>query len=86
MRKVFSDPSLGRCDLVRSVLEARGIECTIRNDLSSLTTGHGYPVPSGPSLPFATPQVWILDDRRYDQALELLLDGDCLDQVGPDES
>ena len=74
MRMVYSDPSLVRCEFFRSILEGKGIRCMIRNDLSSLTAGHGFVGPSGPALPFAVPQIWVLDDDKAEEAATILRD------------
>lgn len=67
MKQVFTAPSVVPCDILKSVLEARGIECLIRNERGSTTAGVGYPLPASPSLPFAWPEVWV-NDEDFDEA------------------
>ena len=71
MRRVFENSSVIPCDLIKSVLEAAGIEATIRNELGSAAAGCGWPVPDNPSLPWAWPEVWV-NDEDYEQALEVI--------------
>lgn len=71
MRRLFSHPNLARCDLLRAVLELRGIECALRNEFSANTAGAAY---LGP-LPFAWPELWVREDQ-YAEAEQILRDED----------
>lgn len=67
MRKVFEHPAYHEVGLCESVLNSNGIESIIRNQNVSSLTGE---------VPFtsAYPELWIVDDARYDEAISLLLD------------
>jgi hypothetical protein len=71
MKQVFTSSSVIPCDLILSVLEAAGIEATIRNPLGSAAAGCGFPVPNNPSLAWAWPEVWV-NDEDYGWALEVI--------------
>ena len=71
MRRVFENSSVIPCDLIKSVLEAAGIEATIRNELGSAAAGFSLPVADNPSLPWAWPEVWV-NDEDYERALEVI--------------
>jgi hypothetical protein len=73
---VHTEPTLGRCDLLKHILEAHGIECFIKNEQGSLTAGAGWGVPGNPSLPFSWPEIWIYDDDKLEEAKALLRDSD----------
>jgi Putative prokaryotic signal transducing protein len=67
MRKVFEHPNFHEVGLCQSILNSHDIATTIKNqDVSSL---------SG-EVPFASafPELWVLDDSTYDQAVGLLRD------------
>ena len=65
MRKVYTSTDLIECGLRKTVLESHGIRCIIKNELLSPLAG-GIPAPE------VWPELWILDDERLDEALELL--------------
>ena len=71
MKRVFENSSVIPCDLIISVLEAAGIEATIRNELGSAAAGYSLPMPDNPSLPWAWPEVWV-NDEDYERALEVI--------------
>jgi hypothetical protein len=59
MKKIYTSPSAAQCNLLKSLLEAHGIPCVVRNE-----------IPSGAALSVTQgwPEVWVLDDRQLDQA------------------
>ena len=61
MKKLIAIPSLSECDLLKSVLESKGISCFIKNEMSSLLAG---------KIPFqeVMPELWIIDDEQFDKA------------------
>ena len=62
MKRLFSSPDSAEIGLIRSRLEAAGIECEMRNEhLSSAV----------PGTPF-DPELWVLRDSQFDEASELL--------------
>ena len=62
MKRLFSSPDSAEIGLVRSRLEAAGIECEMRNEhLSSAM----------PGTPF-DPELWVLRDSQFAEARELL--------------
>lgn len=71
LKKLFSAPSVVPCDLLRSLLEARGIPSIVKNELGSAMAGYGLPLPGNPSLPWAWPEVWVHADD-YEAACELM--------------
>ena len=71
MKKIFADPSVVPCDLLRGLLEGRGIKVFIKNELGSAGAGVGDPVPFMPSLTFAWPEVCVADEDAQ-AALEVI--------------
>lgn len=67
MRKVFEHRDYHEVGLCESILQSNGIETTIKNQNVSSLAG---------DIPFtsAYPELWILDDSRYDEAISLLLE------------
>ena len=76
MKKILSEANLGRCDFLKHILETHGIPCLIKNEQGSLGVGMGYPLPSGPSLPFSWLELWIENDEDFDQAVRILEETD----------
>jgi len=68
MKKLFTDKSMSRCEIVKGILESSGIPCYIKNEFVVLSAGQG---PLGP-LPFFWPELWVLDDDQYQEAKEIL--------------
>ncbi len=62
MKRVFSSPDSAEVGLMHSVLDAARIACGIRNDAVSQTMV---------GLPFI-PELWILRDQDYDEAVRLV--------------
>jgi hypothetical protein len=71
MKRLWTTPSVVKCDLMKCMLEGHGIHAQILNELSAQYTGIGYPLPSGQALAFAWPEIWV-EDADYDRALELI--------------
>jgi len=65
MRKIFEHPAYHEVGLYESILNGQGIDTVIKNQNVSSLSGE---------VPFAAayPELWILDDGRYDEALALL--------------
>ena len=62
MKHVFSSPDAAQTALVRSLLDAAGIPCEIRNDaVSRAEVG----------MPFIT-ELWVLGDEDYEEARSLI--------------
>lgn len=59
MKMIFTARSVVPCDVLKSMLEAEGIPCVIRNEYGTHLLGHGFPVPGGSALGWAWPEVWI---------------------------
>ena len=53
------------CSLRKTILESHGIRCLIRNELLAPLAG-GIPAPE------VWPELWILDDDRIDEGIQLL--------------
>jgi len=62
MKKLLSLPDSAEIGLLRSRLEAAGIECELRNEHLS---------PFMPGVPFH-PELWLLKDEDWAEARELL--------------
>lgn len=73
MKKIFTAPNIIPCDLLRSMLEAEGIESALMNEGGSAMTGNALPVPSGSELPWAYPEVWV-NDEDYEAAAQIAAD------------
>ena len=56
------------CDQAKCLLDSSGIVCTIKNEYGASTAGAGL----GQPLPFAQPELWIIDDSKKDEALAVL--------------
>jgi hypothetical protein len=62
MKRLISSPDSAEIGLLRSRLEAAGIECETRNDYLSAAM---------PGAPFY-PEIWVLNDEKFAEAGELL--------------
>ena len=62
MKRLTTSPDSAEIGLLRSRLEAAGIDCEIRNEHLSAAM---------PGAPFY-PELWILDDAQFTEASELL--------------
>ena len=71
MKKLMTFRSLSDCDQARLLLEGSGIACSMRNEFAANTAAVG---PLGP-LSFTQPELWILDESREQDALEILKKG-----------
>ena len=67
MKKIFSSPIIGEIPRLQSMLESAGIKCTLRNEILSGLA---------PALPMteSTPELWIEDDNRLAEALQIKSD------------
>jgi hypothetical protein len=65
MKKLFSSVNIAEVGLLKSLLEAENIPCSIRNEHLSMAVG---------AVPFVDtyPELWILDDADLEKAQELL--------------
>ena len=60
MQMIYTAPNVIPCDFLKSVLDAEGIWCTIRNPSGSGAVGEGLPL--GGSLAWAWPEIWVKDE------------------------
>jgi hypothetical protein len=67
MKKIFSSPIVGEIPQLRNMLESAGIACVLRNEISA---GLSPEVPMAES----TPELWIQDDDRLTEALQIKAD------------
>jgi ribosomal protein L32 len=67
VKKVFSSPIVGEISQLKNMLESAGIACILRNEV---TAGLSPEVPMAES----TPELWILDDPRLAEALQIKAD------------
>jgi hypothetical protein len=67
MKRIFSSPIVGEIPLLRNMLESAGIACILRNEISA---GLSPEVPMAES----TPELWIQDDHRLAEALQIKAD------------
>jgi len=67
MKKIFSSPIVGEIPRLRNMLESAGIACILRNEISAGLA---------PEVPMAegTPELWIQDDHRLAEALQIKAD------------
>ena len=67
MKKIFSSPIVGEIPQLKNMLESAGIECILRNEISAGLS---------PEIPMAesTPELWIQDDQRLAEALQIKAD------------
>jgi len=67
MKKIFSSPIIGEIPRLRNMLEGAGITCVLRNEISSGLS---------PEIPIteSTPELWIEDDYRLAEALQIKAD------------
>ena len=71
MKKIKTYRTLSDCDQARLLLEGSGIACTIRNEFTANSAAGGPLAP----LPFAQPELWILDDSQEQDAYAILGQG-----------
>ena len=62
MKMVFTAPTVVPCDMIRSVLEANGIDTLMKNERGSAPAGVGWPIPDMMALTYAWPEVWVRDE------------------------
>ena len=67
MKKVFSSPIISEIPRLKDMLESAGIKCILRNEISSGLSGA---IP----LTESTPELWIEDDDRITEALQIKAD------------
>ena len=65
MKRVYTGTGVMECDLRKGVLESHGIRCMIKNELLAPLAG-GIPAPE------VWPELWVLDDDRAEEAIQLL--------------
>lgn len=65
MKKVYTSANLMECSFRKTILESHGIRCMIKNELLS-PLGGVIPAPE------VWPELWILDDERTEEAIQLL--------------
>jgi len=67
MKKIFSSPIVGEIPRLKNMLEGAGITCVLRNEISSGLS---------PEIPIteSTPELWIEDDHRLAEALQIKAD------------
>lgn len=71
MKKAGTYRTLAECDQARALLEGSGIACLVKNEFASNTAAASLVG----SLPFALPELWILDDAQAEEARALLGQG-----------
>ena len=62
MKVLVTESSLQFCDMVKAILESRGIACMLKNEYSSLESGST----------FVRPELWIVDDAQFEEARAIL--------------
>ena len=67
MKKIYSSPIVGEIPQLRNMLESAGIACILRNEISA---GLSAALPTAES----TPELWIQDDHRLEEALQIKAD------------
>jgi len=69
MKFLLSDKSLGRCDVLKAILESSGIECVLKNEYMPFSSA-GFGVFG---LEPVYPELWVVDDEKYDEAMSILM-------------
>jgi len=67
MKRILSSPNLVEISQLKGVLESAGIACFIRNEVSAGLLGE-VPLTEG------TPELWIEDDQRLTEAMQMKSD------------
>ncbi|MGA2246070.1 MAG: hypothetical protein ABSH48_13805 [Verrucomicrobiota bacterium] len=75
MKKIFSSPSVDEIPQLRIMLENAGIACILRNEISA-TLSSAVPIAE------STPELWIQDDHRLVEALQIKADFQSAATVG----
>ena len=65
MKRLYSSQSHMLVTLLKDILEASGIPCTIRNELLAGAAGELPPIECWPEL-------WVMDDDQYEWARRLI--------------
>jgi len=77
MKFLLTDKSLGKCDMLQAVLESNGIECVLKNEhIPFSTSGVGVF-----GVEAVYPELWVIDDEQYDDAMTLLSEVDDAEQT-----
>mgnify|MGYP003589150177 CR=1 FL=1 len=71
MKLIRTYRTVAECDQARMLLEGSGIAGFVKNEFTANTAAAGLLAP----LPFAAPELWILDDAREADARALLGQG-----------
>lgn len=71
MKKIFTNPSVVPCDILKGIFEQQGLSVMIKNQQGSASSGVGYPVPGMPSAAFAWPEIWV-NDEDFQRAHSIL--------------
>ena len=65
MKFLLSDKSLGRCDMLKAVLESNGIECVLKNEFMPFSTSGVAVFGAEP----VCPELWVIDDEQHADAM-----------------
>lgn len=65
MIMVFTHPNHFAVNNARNLIERMGIQCEVRNEFAGGAIGELAPID-------AWPELWVLDDRDYDRAIQLI--------------
>jgi len=65
MKEIYSTPSLSEADIIKSLLEANGIKCTLKD--KNIATSY-------PAVTFYTGVKILVNDEDYELAEEILKD------------
>lgn len=65
MKWVYTGSTVVDCSVRKSMLESHGIRCVIKNELLAPLAG-GIPAPE------VWPELWVVDDDRVEEAIQLL--------------
>lgn len=78
MKKVYSAENLPMSGYIKSLLESCGIECVLRNQNLAGAMGELPPIE-------CWPEVWVLDDDDYDEALHIVRSATSETDAGNDD-
>lgn len=79
MRQVYSAEHPTEAHMVRGILEAKGIECVVRGEILFGARGEL------PVTPETAPSVWVVEEKRYDEARRIVAQYEKANREGAPE-
>jgi len=66
MKRVWSSPSIVRCDLLKALLDENDIPCLLKNAEWIDLDDFGIPDQTGGLQPLAWPELWVAEDKEQE--------------------